>query len=68
MTSLREEIEKIAFELYQKSGKGNGHDLDNWLEAERLVLAWHEQQKAEKRLYPDKVKAGDGNVRSKGAR
>ena len=29
-----DEIAKIARELYEKSGKKEGHDLDNWLEAE----------------------------------
>jgi hypothetical protein len=32
-------IAKKAQELYEKSGKKSGKDLNNWLEAERLVKA-----------------------------
>ncbi|MCX8030028.1 MAG: DUF2934 domain-containing protein [Thermodesulfovibrionales bacterium] len=35
---LKEEISKLAYEIYVKSGCIEGRDLDNWLEAERLVL------------------------------
>ena len=34
---LREAIAKKATELYEKSGKKPGKDLENWLEAEREV-------------------------------
>lgn len=30
-------ISDKAYELYEKHGCNNGHDLDDWLEAERLV-------------------------------
>lgn len=30
-------IRKKAQELYEKSGRKSGRDLDNWLEAERIV-------------------------------
>jgi hypothetical protein len=30
-------IEEVARELYLKGGNVEGHDLDNWLEAERIV-------------------------------
>ena len=36
---LNAEIKKKAQELYEKSGRKSGHDLDNWLEAERIVKA-----------------------------
>lgn len=39
MEGIHEEIEKIAFELYERSGKVEGRALDYWLEAERLVEA-----------------------------
>lgn len=47
MRQFLNDIEKIAYELYEKSGKMHGHDFDHWLEAERIVAAWQEQQKAE---------------------
>lgn len=36
---LRQRIAEKAYELYQKRGQSHGHDLDDWLEAERLVLS-----------------------------
>lgn len=37
--ALEEKIRKVAYELYVKSGYIPGRDLENWLEAERIVLA-----------------------------
>ncbi len=37
--ALREQIERKAYELYEKRGWGHGLDTSDWLEAERLVLA-----------------------------
>jgi len=34
---LNEEIRKKAQELFEKSGRLSGRDLDNWLEAERII-------------------------------
>lgn len=36
---LHEEIRKVAYELYEKSGRTGGRELENWLEAERIVMA-----------------------------
>lgn len=36
-TDLYQETAKVANELYEKSGKIEGRDLDNWFEAERIV-------------------------------
>jgi hypothetical protein len=30
-------IRKVAQDLYEKKGRQPGHDLENWLEAEKLV-------------------------------
>jgi hypothetical protein len=30
-------IEQVAYEIYTKNGKVEGRDLDNWLEAQRIV-------------------------------
>ena len=37
--NLYEETVKVASELYEKSGRVEGRDLDNWLEAEKIVRA-----------------------------
>lgn len=34
---ITEAIRKKAYELYEKRGRKPGRDLDNWLEAERIV-------------------------------
>lgn len=35
---IRIRIEKLAYELYQRRGRQDGHDRQDWLEAERLTL------------------------------
>jgi hypothetical protein len=45
MNKLYEEIARVAFELYEKRGKGEGLQLSDWLEAERIVMARHEKKK-----------------------
>jgi hypothetical protein len=37
--ALRRRVAEKAYELYEKRGHTHGHDLGDWLEAERLVLA-----------------------------
>ncbi len=32
--SRKEEIRRKAYELYEKRGKGDGHDLEDWISAE----------------------------------
>ena len=44
---LHGEIAKVAHELYEKSGRLVGRDLDNWLDAERIVLTRHASQELE---------------------
>jgi len=38
-SAFRERIERKAYELYEKRGSSHGLDTEDWLEAERLVLA-----------------------------
>jgi len=55
--NLHDKIAQMAYELYEKSGKVEGRDLGNWLEAERIVMAQHrgeEKQKAESSSSPKK--------------
>ena len=35
--TFRQRVAERAYELFLKSGQSQGHDLDDWLEAERLV-------------------------------
>ncbi|MFN3478876.1 MAG: DUF2934 domain-containing protein [Thermodesulfovibrionales bacterium] len=58
--NLQEEIAKVAYELYLRRGCAHGHDLDDWLEAERIVLARHAGQEIEE---PEvEVSAEEGEV------
>ena len=34
-----QEIARVAYELYERRGCEQGHDLDDWLAAERVVRA-----------------------------
>jgi hypothetical protein len=45
--NLHEEITKLAYELYEKSGYVNGRDFENWLDAEMIVLTRHASQDIE---------------------
>jgi len=45
--NLREEIARVAYELYKKGGCINGRDFENWLDAERIVLTRHASQDIE---------------------
>ena len=35
---MREQIVKKAFELWQERGYRDGHDLEDWLDAEAIVM------------------------------
>lgn len=39
------EIERIAFEVYSRTGRLITDRLDNWIEAERLVREWQKSRK-----------------------
>jgi len=47
--NLNDEIAKVAYEIYEKSGYIKGRDFVNWLEAERIVLARRMSREAEGR-------------------
>ncbi len=42
---IQEEIAKVAYELYEKRGKSHGAHIDDWLEAEKIVMARHAGKK-----------------------
>jgi hypothetical protein len=37
--NLHQEIFRVAYDIYERSGRIKGRDLDHWLEAERIVKA-----------------------------
>lgn len=38
--SLQEQIEARAHEIYRARGAEPGHELDDWLQAEREIMGW----------------------------
>ena len=40
--TLHQEIFRVAYDIYERSGRMKGRDLDNWLEAERIVRTLRE--------------------------
>ena len=56
-----DEIAKVAHDLYEKSGRIQGRDEQNWLEAEKIVLAMHKQgTKKEKPIRSSKATTKKG--------
>ena len=42
--SLEKQIAKRAHELWHQRGREQGHDLTDWLRAEREINEWHQQR------------------------
>lgn len=52
--TLHQEIVKVAHDLFERSGRVEGHDLDNWFEAERIVMTQHREQEKLQAKIPAK--------------
>jgi len=50
--SSKEQIRKRAYEIYLKHGKP-GHDLQNWLQAERELTEISEREETETAVWED---------------
>lgn len=44
---IHDEIARVAYELYEKRGRAYGHELEDWLEAEKIVMEKHERHARE---------------------
>jgi hypothetical protein len=54
--NIYDEIAKVAHDLFEKSGRVQGRDVQNWLDAERIVLAQYEKgAKKEKPIRSSKA-------------
>ncbi|MFA4943524.1 MAG: DUF2934 domain-containing protein [Lentisphaeria bacterium] len=42
----REELKRLAYELFEKGGRSHGREMEHWLEAERLLRARQEAEQA----------------------
>ncbi|MBE0427798.1 MAG: DUF2934 domain-containing protein [Nitrospirae bacterium] len=68
---IYDEIARVAYELYEKRGRAHGHELEDWLEAERIVMERHERHAKEIEHGVDiieKVKKGFRKTVKKGGR
>lgn len=45
--NIYDQIAKVAYSIYEKNGKVNGSDLDDWLKAEKIVLGLQNKQRGE---------------------
>ncbi|HUI46275.1 MAG TPA: DUF2934 domain-containing protein [Nitrospirota bacterium] len=61
--NLRDEIAAAAYELYETRGRIPGRDLDDWLEAERIVLARRAGQEIEE---PEEENSSQEGVAAEG--
>jgi hypothetical protein len=46
---MHDEIARIAYELSEKRGWAHGHELEDWLEAEQIVMERHERHERHER-------------------
>ena len=37
--SVRDEIAKVAYEFFLKRGCSHGHDMEDWVKAEKIVMS-----------------------------
>jgi len=64
---LYEEIEMIAYELWEQTGRVHGKDIEHWLEAERIVRERNELTKLGKKKPQEEkktVKSGKRGVKT----
>jgi hypothetical protein len=59
--NLYDEVAKVAYELHEKRGRVHGYDLEDWLEAERIVLERHAKGKEKEAKKPSKTEAKKSN-------
>jgi hypothetical protein len=47
---VKEQIARKAYELFEQRGREAGHEVDDWLEAERMIKIESEQSKTRHRV------------------
>ncbi len=55
--NLHDEIAKVAYTLFENSGRLYGCELENWLEAEKIVMERNTKEMASEAKKPSKAKA-----------
>jgi hypothetical protein len=54
---LHDEIAIVAYTLFQNSGRLHGYDVENWLEAEKMVMEAYAKGVETDAKKPSKTKA-----------
>ena len=54
--NLHDEIVEVAYTLFENSGRLYGYDLENWLEAEKIVMEMHAKEMASEAKKTSKTK------------
>jgi hypothetical protein len=54
---LYDEIAKVAYDLHEKRGRAHGYELDDWLEAEKIVLKRYAKETEKKGKKSSKTKS-----------
>ena len=54
--NLHDEIVEVAYTLFENSGRLYGYDLENWLEAEKIVMERNTKEMASEAKKPSKTK------------
>jgi len=62
--NVHDEIAQVAYELFEKRGWVQGHELQDWLDAERIVAA-RSAKGTEKGKSPKSTKPTAGNRKAK---
>jgi hypothetical protein len=66
---LHDEIARVAYEFHETKDRAHGHEIDDWLEAEKIVMEKHERHakeigqevdiiKKEEKGFPNTAKKG----------
>ncbi len=62
--NVHDEVAQVAYELFEKRGRVHGHELQDWLDAERIVSA-RSSKGTEKEKSGKSTKLAAGKRKSK---
>ena len=57
--ALHDEIARVAYEFYETRDRAHGHDLDDWLMAEKIVMAKNARHAKETGQEVDIIRKGE---------
>jgi hypothetical protein len=53
------DVARLAFDLYLARGRQDGHDIDDWLQAERELQGERDQLGSERQVQRERRRASD---------